>query len=72
MNLKQYRQKYGAEGWERLADRAGTKVSYFIQIAGGHAAPSAKMCRKLQIASDHEVTCEELRPDLFGPIDEVA
>ena len=48
-----------------LARRARTSYVYLSQLANGHRRPSAKLCRKLEKASDLRLSREALRPDLY-------
>lgn len=49
-----------------LAEKVGSSVNYFYQIAGGHKKPGPKLCKKL-VAAEPEFTLAELRPDYWQP-----
>lgn len=52
MNAKEFLDKYGKDEAERVAEAAGTKYSYFIQLAYGHRRPSICLAERLVEASD--------------------
>jgi len=53
--------KHGTEGFRRLAERAGTKVSYLLQLNYMPSkVPSVRMAQRLIAASDGELTLEGL------------
>lgn len=60
MNAKQYLDKYGRERAAEVAEKAGTNIAYFSQIAHGHRSPSRKLALRLEDASSHEMTFIEL------------
>jgi DNA-binding transcriptional regulator YdaS (Cro superfamily) len=69
MDMKTFLKNTSPDEREALANRLGTSVAYFWQIAGGHRKPSALLCRRLEAASGGLISAAELRPELFGSID---
>lgn len=57
---------------ERIAEACETTVDYFWQIAGKHRKPGALLARKIELHTDGRVTAAELRPDIFGKIEQAA
>jgi DNA-binding transcriptional regulator YdaS (Cro superfamily) len=75
MNLIQYRDKHAGSGrdvWGDLAGAVGSSKAYISQIAHGHRRASAEMARDIEIKTNGEVTRDQLRPDLFGPLEDAA
>lgn len=60
MNAKAYLDKYGKDGAEKVAIKAGTKLSYFTQIAAGIRRPSVELAKRLVKASAGELDFVEL------------
>lgn len=61
MTLNDYYLKFGTAGLQRLADKAGTKLSYMKQlIYDPDKQPSMNMAKKLIEASGNELTYSEL------------
>jgi DNA-binding transcriptional regulator YdaS (Cro superfamily) len=65
MNMKEFLKSSTQEERENLANKAGTTVSYFWQIAGGHRKPGAMFCKDIEKISSGKIKAEELRPDYF-------
>lgn len=55
MNAKQFIDKFGREEASAVADRAGTNIQYFVQIAYGHRRPSFDLAEKLVEASNQRL-----------------
>jgi DNA-binding transcriptional regulator YdaS (Cro superfamily) len=70
MNLRQLLHKLTPTERENLADECGTTVEYFWQIAGGHRKPGPLLARKIEQHSSGKVTAMELRPDIFGNLNQ--
>ena len=60
MNAKQYLDKYGKEGAEKVAIKAGTKLSYFLLMAKAIRRPSVELAKRLEKASNGEMGWIEL------------
>lgn len=60
MNIKQYEKKYGREGIESLASKAGTTFAYVMQIYNGVRRPSVELAEKLVKASGNKLDFVEL------------
>lgn len=59
--LNDYFRNHGTEGLRALAERAGTKVSYLLQLNYMPTKrPSVKMCERLVKASNGALTFEGL------------
>lgn len=69
MNMKEFIKSLNKSDRELIAKKAGTTDDYLFQIAGGHRNPSAALAKKLEIASGGVITRADLRPDIFGDID---
>jgi hypothetical protein len=54
---------------EELANKCGTTVEYFWQIAGGHRKAGPVLAKKIQKHSSGRVKASVLRPDIFGDED---
>ena len=66
MNLREYlRHERDPAKRQALAEAAGTTVSYFWQIAGGHTRCSAELAVELEKASGGMIQREDIRPELF-------
>lgn len=50
---------------EKIAGKAGTSAAYLWQLAGGHRKASLEMAKRLEEATNHELTIQGLRPDIF-------
>jgi DNA-binding transcriptional regulator YdaS (Cro superfamily) len=75
MDLIQYRDQHvesGHDAWGSLAERLGSSKAYISQLAHGHRKASHQMARKIEVETNGQVTRADLRPDIFGPIDEAA
>lgn len=55
MDAKQYLDKYGKDGAEKVAHKAGTKLSYFLQMTTGVRRPSVGLAERLVKASSGEL-----------------
>ncbi len=66
MDARTYLHQYGREATAQLAQRAGTNVFYFKQIAYGARRPSPKLATALEICSGGIITRAELRPDVYA------
>lgn len=51
---------------EAVAAKAQTSVAYLWQLSGNHRKASLELAKRLQDASNRELTIEGLRPDVFG------
>lgn len=62
MNLdaKQFLQRFGREEAARVCVLAGTKLSYFVHLAGGHRNPSTALAKRLVQASDKRLSLHKL------------
>lgn len=49
---------------QRIADGAGLHEQYLYQCLTGRRQTPAERCPDIEQASDFQITCEELRPDL--------
>lgn len=63
--MQEWLKKATASERDRVAAAAGTSVGYLYQIAGGHRKPSLELSKKLQAATDGDLTMSGLRPDLY-------
>lgn len=61
MKLIDYLRQFGAQ---QLAQEIGTSPAYLSQLAHGHRQASPKMAKKIEEATDSQVTISDLRPDL--------
>lgn len=52
MNTREFIDLYGAAEAERVAQKAGSNLSYFKQLASRHRRPSVKLAQRLVEASD--------------------
>ena len=68
MDLETYLGQPGVD-IDTLAANAGTKPVYLRQIVKGHRKPSHGLARAIEVATNGRVTRQELRPDIFGPVD---
>lgn len=68
MKLSEFMAEASAERREEVAQKAETTVAYLYQLAGGHRAASALLARRIENATDGEVTRADLRPDIFDDI----
>lgn len=50
-----------------FADELEIHASMISQIANGRRKVPARMCRKIETLTGGDVTCHDLRPDIFGP-----
>jgi DNA-binding transcriptional regulator YdaS (Cro superfamily) len=66
MDMRAYLNSIKTEDREQLATRCGTSVNYFWQIAGKHRNPSHSLAQKIEKFTDGKVTCQDLRPDIYG------
>lgn len=55
MNAKQFKDLYGQERAEEVAQKAGTSLAYFLQLAYGHRRPSIELAKRLVEASDNDL-----------------
>lgn len=69
--MKTYLRQASQEEREALALAVDSSVGYFYLIAGGHRRPGASLS-KLLVQKEPELTLSELRPDLWGPIQDSA
>jgi len=60
MDAKTYLNKYGPEHTDKVCKRAGTKFSYFRQLASKDRFPSRKLAKALAKESNGELTIDEL------------
>ena len=60
MDAHTFYKQYDTRLVEAVCERAGTKLSYFRQIATGHRSPSPKLARALEKASGGLMSKEEL------------
>jgi DNA-binding transcriptional regulator YdaS (Cro superfamily) len=65
MNMKEYLNSISQPERESLAERCGTSVNYFWQIAGSHRKPSPSLSKKIELHTGGLVTCRDLRPDIY-------
>lgn len=49
-----------------LADRIGVTQSFVSQLVNGIRPVPATLCKQIEIATEGQVTCSDLRPDVFG------
>jgi len=64
-----------AGGQKALADALRVNPSLVWQWVNGHRPVAAHHCRAIEGATGGQVTCSQLRPDVFGsaePTEEVA
>lgn len=54
-------------GQRQLAERLGVTQSAVNQWVNGVRPVPPARCRAIQEATNFEVTCADLRPDVFGP-----
>ena len=72
MDLKTYATKRNgtARRWcpvlAEVAKQAGCAADTLYMIAAGHKRPSAMLARAIHEATNGEVSCQGLRPDVFG------
>ena len=72
MDLKTYamNRNGSARRWcpvlAEVAKQAGCAADTLYMIAAGHKRPSAMLARAIHDATKGEVSCQELRPDVFG------
>jgi DNA-binding transcriptional regulator YdaS (Cro superfamily) len=50
-----------------LASRLGTSVAYLSQIAYRHRRAGFKLAQDIEAETGQRVTCQNLRPDIWGP-----
>lgn len=50
---------------QNLADAIGVKQSFISQLVSGTRPIPAKLCVKIEKATNGKVTREQLRPDIF-------
>lgn len=69
MKLLQYLRPRGKpEGIDEiLAEKAGTTPEYLWHIAKGNRKASPALAKRIEIATDGQVTRYDLRPDVFDP-----
>ena len=71
--LRTWLSKTPPEQRQRVAEDAETSVAYLWQLSGGHRKASLEMAKRLQDATEGQLTIEGLRPDIFGvPASQVA
>jgi DNA-binding transcriptional regulator YdaS (Cro superfamily) len=71
--LRTWLSKTSSDQRQLVAESAETSVAYLWQLSGGHRKASLEMAKRLQDATDGELTIEGLRPDIFGdPATQVA
>lgn len=68
MKLKKYYLALNTEDRQRFVNSVGTSVGYMNLLLCGARKPSPKLSRRLVAASGGELTLEDLRPDVYGPI----
>jgi DNA-binding transcriptional regulator YdaS (Cro superfamily) len=49
-----------------LAQALGVTPQFISQLANGSRPVPAKLVRKIETATDGQVSCHDLRPDIFG------
>ena len=62
--FKKWLHKATEEEREAAATQAGTTVSYFWHLSGGHRKASPELAKKLELATG--VPKSEFRPDIWG------
>ena len=60
MTPKTYLATYGKDKTQAIAEKAGTSLDNFIQIARYNGACSARLAKKLVDASDRAMSLEEI------------
>ena len=68
MKLKKYTDELGVNGRDSFANQLDISGVYLWQIIHNKRNPSAKVARKIHIATDRTVSLEELRPDIWGEV----
>lgn len=53
------------QDFERIAAEAGTTSDYLIQIAYGFSKASAKLAKRIEVATNGKTTRHELLPEIF-------
>lgn len=66
--IKKYWKSLDAKGKSDLAERLDTSPGYLRQVFLYAKPVGARLARDLERETNGEVTAVELRPDLFGPI----
>ena len=51
---------------QALADAVGTSYQYLCQIANGHKNAGPVLCRKIEQATNGQVSRHDLRPDIYS------
>lgn len=54
-------------GRDRLAEKLKISPGAVSQWVHEHRPVPAKRCKQIEYVTDGTVTCEDLRPDIFGP-----
>ena len=67
MDLKTYYTKLNKSEREALAENINTSPAYLSQLAYGHRKVGIGFFRLIEEATNHQVTRNELRPDIFLP-----
>ena len=65
MDIKKYYKQLKADQKKQLADDIGTSLNYLRHIFNGRRKASPKMAKRIEEATRHEVTREDLRPDFY-------
>ena len=65
MNLLDYYQQLKAEQKQRLADEISTSLAYLRHLAHGRRLPGPKMARRIEQATEEQVSRQDLRPDFY-------
>jgi DNA-binding transcriptional regulator YdaS (Cro superfamily) len=64
MDMKTFLNTHSESEVQSLAEKVGSKMVYFKQIASGFRRPSKILSMSIEMASDGKITAVELRPDL--------
>jgi DNA-binding transcriptional regulator YdaS (Cro superfamily) len=54
-------------GTTAVAEALGVKPPTVSQWVSGQRPVPPRFCRQIEAATEGEVTCHDLRPDIFGP-----
>jgi DNA-binding transcriptional regulator YdaS (Cro superfamily) len=68
--MKKYWKSLKAKGKAELADRLDTTPEYLRQVFLYDKPAGAKLAREIERETSGAVTAIDLRPDLFGPIED--
>ena len=53
----------------QLARAIGVSAVFVSQMRSGTKSVPAELCPKIELATKRQVTREQLRPDIFGPLE---